>query len=262
MCSAFKKLAVVGVVVAGAFLLLNNTWAGSHFRLWWKQAKERVRGSVSPEREIERIRMEVANLKSQDGVLIDKVARMAVEAEKLEAAVAGHRKELVKSEASLKAMHAALKGKDELVSLHGERFPRAEVEKELRADFEAFEKEEEHLKSREAHLAELKRGLALNRAKLRDLRLQRERMLTEVQRLDTALAEERRARALQDSVIDDAAGRKVMADIERLKDEVAVMRKGREERGALEGSAIKEAERRKERQEKLDARMKQRLGGE
>ncbi len=260
MGKTVKKLVITGFVLAGVYALISNTWIGSHLRLWAKNAAARVQASVTPEREVERLRMEVGSLKTQDERLINKVAQQSVEADKLEALAASQRKDLVKREASLKAMHAALATKESLVSLHGEKFARAEVEKQLRADFEAFEKDEEHLKSREAYLAELKRGLALNKTKLAELRVQREKMLTELQRLETAIAEERRAEAARASVIDDAAHRKIQAEIEAVKDRVAAMSKARQLRGELDGP-VKAAEQRQEEAARIKARIEQRLGG-
>jgi hypothetical protein len=260
MGKTIKKLLVTGLVLAGAYALISNTWVGSHLRLWAKSTAARVQSSVSPEREVERLRMEVQALKSQDERLINKVAQQAVEADKLEEAVAAQRKDLARREASMKAMHTALALEGSLVSLHGEKFPRAEVEKQLRLDFEAFEKDEELLRAREAHLAEVKRGLEANKASLSNLRVQREKMLADLQRLETALAEERRAEAVRATAIDDSGHQKIQAEIEAVKDRVAAMTRAREIQGSLEGP-IKAAEKRQEEALRIKARIEQRLGG-
>src|SRR4051812_29558963 len=103
------KKVVVGVAIALVALVeINGTWLGRHFHPWARKAAAEVRERVRPEVEIERLRMELTGLKGQDERFIDKVARQALQVEKLEADTEALRKDLVRREKDLKEMHAAL----------------------------------------------------------------------------------------------------------------------------------------------------------
>jgi len=254
------KKVVVGVAIAiAALVVINGTWLGSHFRLWAKKAAAEARERVRPEVEIERLRMELSGLKGQDERFIDKVARQALAVEKLEAQTEALRKDLVRREKELKEMHAALAKKDTQVSLRGERYPREKVAEQMRLDFVAFEADEQVLQSREAHLAELKKSLSLNRRKLSELRVLRERMATELQRLETALAQERRAQAEQARSLDDAAYRRLTDEITAVKERIELLKKKRELRGEVMEGPVRAAEQQREEDAKLKERMDRRF---
>jgi hypothetical protein len=255
------KKVIVGVVVAiAALVAIKGTWLGSHFRLWAKQTAAEARERVSPEREIERLRMELSGLKSQDERFIDKVARQALAMEKLEGQTAGLKKDLARREKDLKEMHAVLAKKDAQVVFHGERYPREKVAEQLKLDFVSFEADEQVLESREAHLAEMRKSVTLNRRKLSELRVQRERMATELQRLETALAEERRTQAEQSRSLDDASYRRLTDEIAAVKERIELLKKKRELRGEVIDGPVRAAEQQREEDAKLRARMTQRLG--
>lgn len=255
----WKKILAGALAVVVALAVIKGTWVGSHLRLWAKTLGTHAREQVPPEREIERLRMELVGLKGLDERFIDKVARQALDTEKLEAQVAELKKDLARREKDLKAMHAALASKDEQVAYNGEKYPREQVVQQLKLDFVSFESDEEVLNSREAHLAELKRSLAINRRKLSELKVVRERMATELQRLETALAEERRVQAQQQATLDDASYRKLTAEISGVREQIELLKKKRELRGVVTDGPIRAAEQQREQDAKLKARMERRL---
>lgn len=256
----WKKLLVGALAVVVALAVVKGTWLGSHLRLWAKNLGAQAREQVPPEREIERLRMELTGLKGLDERFIDKVARQALDVEKLEAQVGELKKELTHREKELKAMHAALASKDEQVSYNGEKYPREQVAQQLKLDFVSFESDEEVLKSRQAHLSELKRSLTINRKKLSELKVVRERMATELQRVETALSEERRVQAQQDATLDDASYRKLTTEINSVREQIELLKKKRELRGVVTDGPIRAAEQQREQDAKLKARIERRLG--
>ena len=58
-------------------------------------------------------------------------------------------------------------------------------------------------------------------------------MLNELQRLETALAEERQAQAASRSTIDDAGYLKIQADMESVRDRIEILKESRKLRGEL-----------------------------
>lgn len=253
----FKKLLVAAIVVVVVVGAVKGTWLGSHFRLWAKTTGQRLKDAVPPEREIERLKMELGDLRAQDERVLDAVARQTVEADKLHAKAETLRKDIARREKDLKAMHVALETKGEEVAYNGTSYPRADMEKQLRLDFAAFEADEALLKSREAHLAELRKSLAMNKRKLGELKTSRERMATDIQRLETALAEERRAQAMDAGSVDDSAYSRLTEDLDAVKERVALLKAKRELRGQPDEGPVREREKTRE----IDDRMKARLGG-
>jgi chromosome segregation ATPase len=260
MCKWVKKLMVVALIVIGVTLVVRNTWVGSHVRLMWQQFWQEAEESVPPERELERIRMELDSLKSEDDKLVHQLAVQERAVEKLQVKIADLKKALAKQEASLKELHLALESTNDNIVLHGETFTRAQVEKELKADFIAFEKAEDYLNSQQAHLVELKKDVEVLRNQRRELSISRQEMATELQRLETDLKKERMAEAKEGERGDDGH-KKVKTDIEKLKDRVEGLRLARQEKGKPDDSPIKAARERHEQDEALKARMKKRLGG-
>jgi len=258
----YKKI-IVGVIVAvGLLVALKGTWAGSHLKLTFHKWGKKAVASVPLEREIERLQMEVTDLGRQDERFLDKVAHQALAVEKLEAQVGTQKKHVARREADVKAMHTALANKDAQVTFQGERYPRAAMEQQLKLDFLTLEADEQVLQSREQHLMELKKGLALNRQKWSELKVQREQMAAELQRLETAVVTERRARAEQTAKIDDRDYRKLSEGIAAVRDRVNLLKKKRELRGELGEGPVRAIERQRQEEAKLRSRMAQRFAGE
>jgi len=258
MCS-WKKALIAALVVVGVVFVARNTWVGSHVRLWWQQMAEAAQEAVTPEQELERLKMELTNLEDEDKRLVHEEAKQERAIEKLTAEITSERARLKKMEANLKELHEALKATGPEIVLHGEPFSRESVEKEIKADFLVFEKAEQHLKSRQAHLVELKKGLEACRAERREYAIQRQEMGTELEKLATLLKEERRASA-QEGKATGEAHRKVQEGIEAFRERMEVARKVRQKNGETGESPIKAARERHELDEALKARMDKRLG--
>jgi hypothetical protein len=254
-----KKILIGLAIALAAGLALKYTWAGSHVRLsiqkWAKAAKK----AVPLEREIERLQMELSQLSSQDERFLDKVAHQALAVEKLETQIAHLKKDLAQREAQVRAMHVALATKDAQVVYNGERYSRDLMEQQLKLDFLALEADEQVLQSRTEHLLELKKSLTMNRRKLSDLKLQRERMATELQRLETAVAVERRIKQEEEATIDDSEYAKLSSEIAQVRDQVQLLKMKRELRKEMGEGPVRAQERQREEEAKLLQRMAQRF---
>jgi len=223
-----KKVLIAALAVVVGLAVVKGTWLGSHLRLALNKARVKVQDSIPPEQEIARLRMELAALERDDDKHFDKVSRMWVQVEKLEKDVAGVRANLTREETRIRKLRGELAG-SEFVLHQGNKY----TVEDLRADALAFQAAEENLKSKEANLDARKKHFALERKKLTELRTTRQTMATELQRLETALAEERHAQATSEQTIDDSGYRRLRKDMESVRERIEVLKKKRQLRGEL-----------------------------
>jgi len=223
-----KKVLIAAAAIVVALVVVKGTWLGSHLRMNACKVGSYLKSSVPPEDEIKRLQMEVQNLQKDDDKHVDKVARMAVDLEKMEREVARLKANLVREEGRIREVRKEM-GESTFVVYGGSRYTRDD----LRLDAQAFKTAEDNLKSKEETIAAKRRHLTLEKKKLSELQTTRNQMLNDLQRLETALAEERQAQASNESSIDDASYRKIRKDMESVRDRVNVLKMSRELRGEL-----------------------------
>ena len=223
-----KKVLIAAVAVVVGLIVVKGTWLGSHLRMNACKVGNYLKTSVPPEDEISRLRMEVQNLQKDDDRHVDKVARMAVDLEKMERDVAKVKAGLVREEGRIREARKEM-GESAFVVFGGSRYTRDD----LRLDAQAFKTAEDNLESREQAVAAKRRHLTLEKKKLSELQTTRNQMLNDLQRLETELALERQAQATNESSIDDAGYRKIRKDMEGVRDRVNLLKKSRELRGEL-----------------------------
>jgi chromosome segregation ATPase len=224
----WKKVLIGALAVVVGLALVKGTWLGSHLRSSWRNTREWVKEQVSPEQEINRLRLELRNLERDDDKFYDRVARLSVEVEKQEREIARLKDNLAREEVRIRKLRDQM-GASEFVIYEGHRYSRDD----LRSDALAFQAAEESLKSKEANLQARRKHLALERKQLTELRTTREEMATALQQLETALAEERHAQAASQSTINDRAYQQLKADMESVRDRIEVLKKKRQLRGEL-----------------------------
>lgn len=228
-----KKLLIAALAVVVGLLVVKGTWLGSLLRMKAQNAREWVSETVPPEEEISRLRMELKGLEKEDDKHYDAVARMAMDVEKLDREVGRIRDNLAREEGRIRKLRGELGERVEYVTHEGSRYTRDD----LRADGLAFKSAEDALKSKLDSLQAKKKHLSLERKKLSELRTMRETMATELQRLETALAEERHAEAASNSTIDDSTYRTLRKDMDSVRDRIEFLKKKRELRGEFRPTA-------------------------
>ena len=227
-----KKVLIAALAVVVGLAVVKGTWIGSHLRLNVSKARAWAKQQVTPEQEIARLRMELRNLEQDDDKHYDKVAKMAVKVANLEREVARLEGNLKKQEKRISHLRDELTGGIEFVMHDGSKY----TKDDLRTDALAFRSAEESYKSKEANLNAQKKHLSLETKKLTELRTTREQMATDLQRLETALAEERHSQAASESTIDDAGYQKLKKDMDSVRDRIEVLKKKRELRGEIRTS--------------------------
>jgi len=224
-----KKVLIAALAVVVGLAVIRGTKPGSYLRLWANKAVCTVKESIPPEQEIARLRMELKGLERDDDQHYDRVARMTVAVQNMEREVATFRAKLGKEEASIRKVREELSGNVEFVLFEGSRYTRDD----LRTAALEFKTAEEALKSKEENLQAKRKHLALEKKKLTELRTTREQMGTDLQRLETALAEERHAQAASESTIDDSNYRRLSQEMKAVRDRIEVLKEKRKLRGEL-----------------------------
>jgi len=198
--------------------------------------------------------MELSNLQREDEKHFDKVARLAVDVDNAEKSVSRLRTNLEKQETRILKLKGEL-GDGEFVNLDGRKYTKTD----LRLDAIAFKNAEGNLKTQEARLEAQKRLLSLERKKLAELKNKRDEMATELQKLETALVEERQAQAASESTIDDSSYRQIRKDMDSLRDKIEVLKKKRELRGEFQPAV--DATKPSEQDVQADKYLETRFGG-
>jgi len=248
-----KKALVAGVVVVVALLVVSYAVPKrfAAFCHWVKERRDAAEDSLPPEQEIALLKAKLANLEKEDERHYHKVAVQTVEVQKLEKRVEEMRARLDRDAGLIRARKASLVGEDKLVTYEGNRYDRARFTEELRQLAARFQVEDQELKSLEEQLRLRKSNLELNKRKLAELKLVRQQMKTELERLETALAAARQSEAAEKNTIDDASYRQLRKDLDGVKDKLEVMKQKQILRGEVEGP-VRAAEERKQRDEAID----------
>src|SRR5207248_3225364 len=125
-----------------------------------------VESRIPPEQEIARLRMELDGLAREDDKHFDRVARQAVEVEKLEAQVERMKVKLAGDEKHIRALKASLVGESRRVTFNGGDYNRTDLQAELRLVAASFQAGEATLQSKQEQLSAKKQAYELNRKKL------------------------------------------------------------------------------------------------
>jgi chromosome segregation ATPase len=256
----FKKVLIATLAVVFGLAVIKGTWIGSHFRLNCGKVRAWVNDRIPPEQEIARLRMEIDNLSKNDEEYYDKVAKQKVEVSKLERAVETLKKDLGKRETSIRAMRESLTGTGEHVNFNGARYERTSLLDQVRLDARAFQADENTLRAKEDKLKAMKRNLSINLEKLNKLKIVRQQMSTDLQNLETALAEERQAQAQADSTLDDAAYQRIRKDMDSIRDKIELFKTKRELKGEANNGPVRVNEKQRAEDAKIDKFLETRFG--
>jgi len=248
-----KKVLIAAVAVVIGLAVVKGTWLGSHLRHSAKRVGQWVETTVPPEQEIARLRMEVQNLKKDDEKHIDKVARLAVEVEKMERELANVKANLTRSEGQLRQVRKEL-GDSNFVVFAGQRYTRDD----LRAEALAFKAAEDTVKSKEESIQAKRRILTLEKKKLSELQTVRNQMSADLERLEALLVEERHAQAANQSCIDDSNYLEIRKNMDSVRERIDVLKKKRELRGEMRLPEV--SERQKQQNTEADRFLEARFG--
>jgi len=254
-----KKLLIAAIAIAVGVGVVSGTRLGSHIRLKLNKAQQWAQEQVPLASEIERLKMEVANLSREDDRYYDQVARQKLEVKKLQAKVEAARAGLVTREAFIKDLRTALAKEGEFVAFHGERYSRQEAEDNARREARSFIVDEKIVKADEDNLRILEDTLAANKAKLDSLALTRKEMEAQLLVLERELAQQK-LKEQSNMVVDDSRYTKLNKEIEEARERLELQRTKGELRGESNKGSIRLQQEKKAQQQKEDKEVEQRFG--
>jgi peptidoglycan hydrolase CwlO-like protein len=254
-----KKVLVAALAVVVGLAVIKGTWLGSHFRAWKNRAGAWAKRQVKPETEIQRLRHEVQRLDEEDSRWFDKVARQRIEVRHLEEKVKANKAELAVLHERIGKLNAALKEDLQQVSYNGLTFSRVDAQRQMDLDFNRYRPLKKTVEGQEKYLTALHKALQQNEEKLFSLRQVRQDMLTQLQELETELAQLRQAKNVDKALLDTSNYTRVQKDIESLKRRLEEEKEKLKLRGILDKGPIERAEEAKKRvaarQAEIDAEV-------
>jgi hypothetical protein len=255
----FKKLFIAALAVVVGVGVVSGTRLGSHLRLQWRKACVAISEQVPLESEIERLKMEVANLKQADERYFDQVARQERQVVRLREKMGKARTSLASQEAYIKSMRLALADDGQFVVYKGERYDRKQVEADVRNEAVRFMADEKLVKADQENLNILEETLAANKAKLANLGVQRKEMEAQLLILDRELAQQR-LKEQNSVIVEDGRYGKVNKEIDELRERFEVLKTKANLRGEAQQGSIRAREERKAEAQKLDQAIEERFG--
>lgn len=244
-----KKVLIAALAAVVALAVVKGTWLGSHFRAWRNQAGTWAKNQVSPETEIQRLRHEVTRLEREDRICFDRVARQRLEVRECEARYNKDKAALTQVGDRIRKLRTALAqtGDSQDVVYNATTYSRTDAERQVDRDFDRFKPLKKDVEGQEKYLNALRKALQQNEDKLHSLRTLRQTMMTQLQELETELAQLRQAKDVDASLLDDSNYQRVQKDIETLKKRLEVEQEKLKLRGIIDRGPIEAAEETKNR---------------
>src|SRR5262245_39895180 len=137
-----KKVLIASLAVVVGLAVIANTKVGSHVRLWLRGMKSSMAKQVKPEREIQRLRMEVERLEKEDARYYDLVAKQRIQ-------VREARQQLAKDQETLAVLRTRLtdlrglvkdvgKSEGQKVSYKGIDYTLVKVQQQIDLDWDRY----------------------------------------------------------------------------------------------------------------------------
>lgn len=224
-----KKMVVLAVVGFVAVTAVGGTKLGSYIRSEWKAARQQAEDGVPPEKEIARLKNEVALLDGDIKKLINHLAKERVEVkllgEKVDEMTAQQGKDKDVLAARLEKIEAAEKTSAQTVSFGtGRPQPLDTARADLAQSLTRFETNKKSLAAHEVLLA--------NRTKVRDtlekqldtMKNQKSELSNQVNAMEAELAALKLQQMESKYQTDDTRMARIKEDLQKLKTKVAVER--------------------------------------
>jgi predicted nucleic acid-binding Zn-ribbon protein len=251
MCK--KVLVIATLAVLAAVTVVGGPKLVSHLRYWKQQLRTSWEESIPPEQEIARLRMEVDRLQKEDSRAYDKVVHQGREVKKLQKRIEVLKKDLADEVANIREMKVKLTTKDHLITHKGDQLSRDEFQTELRQVAASFMVREEKLKSLQEQLKARKANYEMSKKALFERELAREKLKTELDRLETKLATEKQAQARAKNTLDDASYLRIEDEISAVRERIEIISDKRELMDEVQAHrATRAAKQRSERDAKID----------
>jgi chromosome segregation ATPase len=220
-----KKIAIVAVAVVAGLILLSKTNLGSYVGFSWKKGKEFFQQAVPPEVEVERLRHELTQLDPEIKKARSTLAEEAVNVEMLREDVEKTRLNLHKRQEEILLMKRDVESGKSEVNYGGRTIPVSRVRTMLAADWDAYKRAEEALKSKEKLLEAKEIALAEGQKQLADMTGLKGQLQAELDRVEADLKTVRLAQTRNNIQIDNTRITRFNNSLNELKRRIRVEKK-------------------------------------
>jgi chromosome segregation ATPase len=221
-----KKLVILGVIGFVAVTAIKGSKFGSYVRAEWDALRERCEASIPPEREIARLRSEVAALESDMRSIVKHLAKENVEVAQLREEVAdfqqrqGRDKELLTSRGM--AIKTAETSTTEFVSFGDRKLSIDDAKAELAEGVRRFTNNQKSLEAQTATLASRERVRETLAKQLDTMRNQKNELSAAVDALEAEVTSLKLRQMESKYQTDDSRLAKIKEDIRALKKKLAI----------------------------------------
>jgi chromosome segregation ATPase len=239
MCKFVRKIATVGLVVAGGLLVLS--WAGlsSYPATAYKNFRQNLKKQVPLEFEIERLRHQVSQLVPDMKKNLSTMAEMMVAVDNLRTEVTVTRAKLQDQKDNILAMTRDLEAGATTINYNGHDYPRTRIREKLARDFKSYQVAEEGLKSKEKLLEAKEKELDASRSQLAELKSQKQELEVELARLEAELKTLRLAQSRSKFQFNNSSLAQCKATLADIRNRLKVEKTAAELEGDFANDAIK-----------------------
>jgi len=252
-----KKVLIATLAVVVGLGVVSSTRIGRHMRLKWQQARGWVEKQETPEEKIALLKMRLKEMEKQDDQYVDSVAQLKQVVKEAKAELDRTESEFNKRKARIKAINPQLADKArEVVLYEGKEFTREVAQKEFDRAADEGLRLSKVLANQKKALDSKEARLALEIDKREKMKADVSEMASELQALETTLAEERDAQVGTEAGVDDSAHKKARAELTELRKSIDMLKTKREVRGMSTGGKLEDAEKQKARTSEREAFLK------
>lgn len=220
-----KKLLIAAVAVMVGLVVLRKTELGSLMRVWWKKATVCARNKVPIETEIESLREQISQLDRSTKEHFSAYAEEAVAVDNLEANVKTLQAKLEEQERSILTMRKDLKSDTATISYGDNTYSRDEVTRQLKHDWEQYQRGLVHLKARKEALKARKQALQLTKEQSEAMKEARSELVAQLDQLEAELKTVRLAQTRSHTPLDDSDLSQIKDGVSRVRDRIRVEQK-------------------------------------
>lgn len=229
--SMCKKIGITAVAIVAGLIVLNKTSLGSYVGFSWKKAKDSLTKAVPPEIEVERLRHDLTQLDPEIKRARSTLAEEAVSVEML-------RDDVVRTQANLKkkldeilSAKKDVDGATEFVTYNTRKVSINRAKSLLAADWEAYKRAEEGLKSKEKLLEAKEAALGEGHKQLAGMTGLKEQLNAELDQVEAELKTLRLAQVRSNIQIDNTRLTRFKNSMAELKKRIKIETKEMEYEG-------------------------------
>jgi chromosome segregation ATPase len=239
MCKFVRKIATVGVVVAGGLLVLS--WAGlsSYPATAFKNFRQSLKKQVPLEFEIERLRHQVSQLVPDMKKNLSTMAEQMVAVKNLRDEVTITRAKLADQKDSILAMTRDVESGTATISYHGHDYSRSRIRDKLARDFKSYQMAEEGVKSKEKLLEAREKELDASREQLAELKNEKQELEVALARMEAELKTLRLAQSRSKFQFDNSRLSQCKATLAEIRNRLQVEKTAADLEGDFANDAIK-----------------------